>query len=166
MCKLDDTDVDKWLPKRHVPVVIPDATPGTSKNKPDLEPNNYYLRKHESKVPVKPMSSRPQRSVTQPGTYAEPTDESSQDSQIIGTVYTLNTLDTRPSPDETIEKIVGLSKPSAYRLGAQHYIEAKRRGELPVPPVQTLPGFKTKKPDVTVEEPMDVESADSEATVL
>ena len=166
MCKLDDTDVAKWLPKPKIPVVIPDATPGTSKSDTDLESNHYNLRKHEGKVQLNPVSNRLQHSVIKPGTYAEPTDESSKDSQIIGPLYTLDTLDSRPAPDSTVEKIVGLSEPSAYRLGAQSYIEAKRHGELPLPPVQTLPGFKTKKRDNAVEEPVEEESADSEATVL
>ena len=165
--KLDDTDIAKWLPKPNVPVVLPDGTAGTSKNELDLKHNNYNLRKFENKVQETPLVNRPQRSVNKPGTYAEPTDESSQDSQIIGTVYTLKSLDSRPAPDESVEKIVGLSEPSAYRLRAQHYIEAKRHGELPLPPVQTLPGFKSKKSDNKVEEePADEESADSEATVL
>ena len=41
----------------------------------------------------------------------DPTDESSQDSHVIGTIYS---LDKRPMPDEKLEKIVGLSEPSAY----------------------------------------------------
>ena len=170
--RLDMTDVAKWLPKPEVkrptvPSILPDATPGTSSdtNKTDtgLGPNHYNLRKHEKKVQPNPVSNWPQHTVVKPGTYAEPTDESSQDSQVIGTVYT---MDSRPAPDSTVEKIVGLSEPSAYRLGAQNYIEAKRRGELPLPPTQTLPGFKTKKSDEPIDEPAEEESADSEATVL
>ena len=57
------------------------------------------------------------------------------------------------------------SEPSSYRLGAQNYIEAKRRGELPLPPTQTLPGFKTKTPEQEEINPAE-ESADSEATEL
>ena len=38
--------------------------------------------------------------------YTDPTDESSQDSQMIGTIYS---LDKRPIPDKKLEKIVGLS---------------------------------------------------------
>ena len=98
---------------------------------------NYNLR--EKKIENKHLSFRPQRMTTKPPTYADPTDESSQDSQVIGTIYS---LDKRPIPDEKLEKIVGLSEPSAYRMGAQNYIAAKRRGELPAPPTQTLPGFK------------------------
>ena len=161
-------DVAKWLPKPEVkkptvPMILLDATPGTNKTDAGLEPNHYNLRHHENKVQPNSVSNRPQRTVVKPRTYAEPTDESSQDSQIIGTVYT---LDSRPPTDSTVEKIIGLSKPSAYRLGAQNYIEAKHRGELPLPPTQTLPSFKTKKCKETVDEPVGEESADSEATVL
>ena len=63
VCKLEDTDVVKWLPKPKIPVVIPDATPGTSKSDTDLELNHYNLRKHESKVQLNPVSNRPQHSV-------------------------------------------------------------------------------------------------------
>ena len=139
-----------------------DATPGTSNTVPESINSGYNLRDHERKVQPNPVSNRPQRTVGKPTTYAEPTDESSQDSQIIGTVYT---LDSRPPPDSSIEKIIGLSEPSAYRLGAQNYIDAKRRGELPLPPTQTLPGFKTQKCEEEAIEP-EAESADSEATVL
>ena len=75
------------------------------------------------------------------------------------------TLDSRPPPDSKIEKIIGLSEPSSYQLGAQNYIEAKCRGELPLPPTQTLPGFKTKTREQEENNPEE-ESADSEATEL
>ena len=111
------------------PTSLPDTTPGTSGDTSVsdaiLGPNHYNLRKPEKKVQTKPVNNRPQRIVTKPASYAEPTDESSQDSQVIGKVYT---LDSRPSLDSTVEKIIGLSEPLAYRLGAQVYIEAKRRG--------------------------------------
>ena len=85
--------------KLTVPSILPNATPGTSSdtNKTDagLGPNYFNLRKHERKVQPNPVSNRPQ-----PRTYAEPTDKSSQDSQIIGTVYT---LDSRPALDSTVE---------------------------------------------------------------
>ena len=98
-------------------------------------------------------------------TYVDPTDESSQDSQVIGTIYS---LDKRPIPDEKLEKIVGLSEPSAYRMGAQNYIAAKRRGELPAPPTQTLPGFKANphKLEQPEEPQAGEESADSEDTII
>ena len=160
--RLDAKDVTKWLPKPVVNQTLPDATPGTSNTDPESKLNCYNLRDHKRKVQPNPVRNRPQRTVGKPMTYAEPTDDSSQDSQIIGTVYT---LDSRPPPDPTTEKIIGLSEPSAYRLGAQNYIEAKRRGELPLPPTQTLPGFKTKKLEKEEDKPEE-ESADSEATVL
>ena len=73
--------------------------------------------------------------------YAEPTDESSQDSQIIGTIYP---MDNCPIPDAKLEKIVGMSEPSAYRLSTTNYIDAKKRGEIPPPPKHTL-GTKLKQ---------------------
>ena len=124
---------------------------------------NYYLR--DRNIKQNHASSRPQRTVCKLPIYTDPTDDSSQDSQVIGKIY-LN--DIRPIPDEKPEKIVGLSEPSAYRMGAQNYIAAKRRGELPVPPTQTLPGFKSKvqkskKPDET---PDGNDSTDSNATII
>ena len=115
--RLDAKDVTKWLPKPVVNQTLPDATPSTSNTDPESKLNCYNLRDHERKVQPNPVSNRPQCTVGKPMTYAEPTDESSQDSQIIGTVYT---LDSRPPPDSTTEKIIGLSEPSAYRLGAQN----------------------------------------------
>ena len=55
----------------------------------------------EKKVVNSYQSARPQRATSKPPTYADPTDESSQDSQIIGTIYS---LDKRPIPDEKLEK--------------------------------------------------------------
>ena len=69
-----------------------------------------------------PQCQRPHPDATKSVTYTEPTDESSQDSEIIGTIYP---VDNRPISDAKLEKIVGLSEPSAYRLGAQSYIDAK-----------------------------------------
>ena len=159
--RLDAKDVRMWLPKPVVNQTLPDTTPGTSNTDLDSKLNRYNLRDHERKVQPNPVRNRPQRTVGKPMTYAEP-DDSSQDSQIVGTVYT---LDSRPPPDSTIEKIIGLSEPSSYRLSAQNYIEAKRRGELPLPPTQTLPGFKTKNREKEEDKPEE-ESEDSEATVL
>ena len=67
-----------------------------------------------------------------------------------------------------LEKIVGLSEPSAYQMGAQNYIAAKHRGELPAPPTQTLPGFKANPPKLEQpEEPQaGEESMDSDATII
>ena len=95
-------------------------------------------------------------------TYTEPADESSQDSQIIGMIYP---MDNRPIPDAKLEKIVGLSEPSAYRIRAQSYIDAKKRGELPPPPKHTLPGFKTKQ-DTEPENKTSEDSTNSEATEI
>ena len=53
-------------------------------------------------------------------------------------------------------------------MGAQNYIAAKRRGELPAPPNQTLPGFKTnvQKPEPPDETQDGDESTDSNATII
>ena len=160
--RLDVKDVTIWSRKPIVNKILPGATPGTSNIDLESKLNHYNLRDHERKVQRNPVRNRPQCTVSKPMTYAEPMDDSSQDSQIIGTVYT---LDSRPPPTSTTEKIIGLSEPSTYRLVAQNYIQAKRRGELPLPPTQTLPGFKTKKSEKDEDKPEE-ESTDSEATVL
>ena len=53
-----------------------------------------------------PYSEHPHREATKSVTYTEPTEDSSQDSQVIGTIYS---MDNRPTPDAKLEKIVGLS---------------------------------------------------------
>ena len=152
--RLSYTDVSKWQKQK-----LQDATDTDL----SIVNQNYYLR--DRNIKQNHASSRPQRTVCKLPTYTDPTDDSSQDSQVIGKIY-LN--DIRPIPDEKLEKIVGLSEPSAYRMGAQNYIAAKRRGELPAPPTQTLPGFKSKvqkskKPDET---PDGNDSTDSNATII
>ena len=69
------------------------------------------------------------------------TDESSQDSRIPTEVPD----DEDDSPP--LVKITGLSEPSPYRLAAQKFIEAQRKGLAPPPPNQSLPGLKVKSPD-------------------
>ena len=160
--RLDAKDITMWSSKPISNQTLPDATSGIRNTYPKSKINHYNLRDHKRKVQPTPVRKRPERTVGKPLTYAEPTDDSSQDSQIIGTVYA---LDSRPPPDSKVEKIIGLSEPSPYRLGAQNYIEAKRRGELPLPPTQTLRGFKTKTPEQEEINPEE-ESADSEATEL
>ena len=152
--RITATDVAKWQKKK-----LPDETESVSTRNAN---GKYNLR--EKKVNLN-QGARPTRATSKPPTYTEPTDESSQDSQIIGTIYS---LDRRPIPDEKLEKIVGLSEPPAYRMGAQSYTEAKRRGELPAPPKQTLPGFKANLPKMEQPEGPDVanESTDSDATII
>ena len=152
--RLSHTDVSKWQKQ-----TLPDATDTDL----SIMNQNYYLR-DQNRI-QNHANSRPQRTVCKLPNYTDPTDESSQDSQVIGKIY-MN--DIRPIPDEKLEKIVGLSEPSAYRMGAQKYIAAKRRGELPAPPTQTLPGFKSKvqkskEPDET---PDGNDSTDSNATII
>ena len=56
-----------------------------------------------------------------------------------------------------------MSEPSGYRLSAQNYIEAKKRGDIPPPPKRTLPGYKAESETEPENKTME-ESADSEAT--
>ena len=88
--------------------------------------------------------------------------------KVVRTHNTIYSLDKRPTPDKQLETIVCLSEPSAYRMGAQKYIAAKRRGELPAPPTQTLPSFKANPPKLEQpEEPHAAEeSTDSDATII
>ena len=152
--RISQIEVSKWQKPK-----LPDETNSGTRN----VNGNYNLR--EKKVENKHQSSRPQCMTTKPPTYADPTDESSQDSQVIGTLYSLY---KRPIPDEKLEKIVGLSEPSAYRMGAQNYIAAKCRGELPAPPTQTLPGFKANphKLEQPEEPQAGEESMDSGDTII
>ena len=98
--RISKIEVSKWQKPK-----LPDET----NNGTHSANGNYNLR--EKRVENKHQRSRPQRMNTKPPTYVDPTDESSQDSQVIGTIYS---LDKRPIPDEKLEKIVGLSEPSAY----------------------------------------------------
>ena len=152
--RISQSDISKWQKRK-----LPDETSTVAKpvNK------NYNLR--DQQIEQDHPSSRPQHTVSKPPIYTEPTDDSSQDSQVIGMIYT---MDKRLIPDEKLEKIVGLSELSAYRMGAQNYIAAKRRGELPAPPAQTLPGFKANAPkSESPDEPLDGnKSTDSNATII
>ena len=109
--RLSHSDVSKWQKQK-----LPEAT-NTDLRKMN---RNYYLR--DRNLEQNHASSRPQRTMSKLPVYTDPTDDSSQDSQVIGTIYS---TDNRPIPDEKLEKIVGLSEPSAYRMGAQNYIAAK-----------------------------------------
>ena len=152
--RISQSDISKWQKQK-----LPDEMNIVAKpvNK------NYKLR--DQQVEQDHVSSRPQRTVSKLPIYTEPTDDSSQDSQVIGMIYT---MDKRPIPDEKLENIVGLSEPSTYGMGAQNYIAAKHRGELPAPPTQTLPGFKANAPkSEPPDEPLDGnESTDSNATII
>ena len=159
--RLDQQDINMWQLQR-APMTIPDATKNSMPTD-DGKISKYNLRLRKPIVANnRPHSEQPHREAAKSVNYTEPTDESSQDSQVIGTIYP---VDNRPIPDDKLEKIVGLSEPSAYRLGAQSYIDAKKRGELPPPPKQTLPGFKAK-PDTEPENKTSEDSTDSEATEI
>ena len=157
--RLDQQDIKMWQTQK-ASLTLPDATE-TSESKNNGKKSKYDLR---LKVAANKSShcQRPHRDATKYVTYTEPTDESSQDSEIIGTIYP---MDNKPIPDAKLEKIVGLSEPSAYRLGAQSYIDAKKRGELPPPPKQMLPGFKAKSGNEP-EDKTSEGSTDSEATEI
>ena len=165
LMRLAHQDIAKWQVQK-TPVTLPDATPNTQDKVNIAVPVNVEVPKYNlctrdpDTVSSKPQSVQPQREASKSVTYAEPTDESSHDSQIIGTIYP---VDNRPIPDAKLKKIVGLSEPSAYRLEAQSYIDAKKRGELPPPPKCTLPGYRAKpgsEPDNKISE----ETTNSEAT--
>ena len=128
--RLDQQDIKMWQTQK-ASLTLPDATEN-SESKNNGKKSKYDLRLKEPVAANKSLHcQRPHRDATKYVTYTEPTDESSQDSDIIGTIYP---MDNKPIPDAKLEKIIGLSEPSAYRLGAQSYIDAKKRGELPPPP--------------------------------
>ena len=127
---LDQQDIKMWQIHK-APMKIPDAPESSVPTDKGKIPKYNLRLKKPTVVKNRPHSERPHRKATESVTYTDPTDKSSQDSQIIGTIYP---VDNRPIPDEKLEKIVGLSEPSAYQLGAQSYIEAKKRGELLPPP--------------------------------
>ena len=159
--RLDQQDIKMWQTQK-ASLTLPDATEN-SESKNNGKKSKYDLRLKEPVAANKSSHcQRPHRDATKYVTYTEPTDESSQDSEIIGTIYP---MDNKPIPDAKLEKIVGLSEPSAYRLGAQSYIDAKKRGELPPPPKQTLPGFKAKSGNEP-EDKTSEGSTDSEATEI
>ena len=158
---LDLQDINMWQMQKAT-LTLPDTTENiVSTNIEKSSKYNLRLREPVAFIKGSPCE-RPHRESTKFVNYTEPTDESSQDSQIIGIIYP---VDNRPIPDAQLEKIMGLSEPSAYRLGAQSYIDAKKRGELPPPPKQTLPGYKAK-PDTEPENRTSEDSTDSEATII
>ena len=73
--RISQIEVSKWQKPK-----LPDETNSGTRN----ANGNYNLR--EKKVENKHLSSRPQCMMTKPPTYVDPTDESSQDSQVIGTI--------------------------------------------------------------------------------
>ena len=120
--RLDQQDIKMWQVKK-APVALPDTT-NNSVATDNGKSSKYNLCTRDPDQPNnKPQSARPHREATRSVNYTEPADESSQESQIIGTIYSM--VNKLP-PDNKLEKIVGLSEPSAYRLGAQSYIDAKK----------------------------------------
>ena len=81
---LEQCDIIK-LQMQKIPVTLPDRTENVPSTK-DVTDQKYNLCKREWTA-SRSHSDRPQREASKSVTYAEPTDESSQDSQIIGTIY-------------------------------------------------------------------------------
>ena len=154
----DETDVADVAniqgPPGTVPVILGTATISTP---PVLPPgprmvSGYGLRNRPKPIPSgKAGPSRASKSkVCFDGLFS--TDESSQDSKLL--------VDADDEQDEMAKlvKITGLSEPSPYRIAAQRFIAAQKRGLLPPPPNQSLPGVKVKSSSSS--------SDDSDATVI
>ena len=158
---MDQQDIKMWQTQK-ASVTLPDATEN-SESTNNGKKSKYDLRLREPVAANKSSHcQRPHRDATKYVTYTEPTDESSQDSEIIGTIYP---MDNKPIPDAKLEKIVGLSEPSAYRLRAQSYIDAKKRGELPPPQNKRCLASKPN-PGNEPEDKTSEGSTDSEATEI
>ena len=71
------SDVSKWQKQK-----LPDETNTVT----SIVNKNYNLR--DRQIEHNHSSSRPQCKVSKPPVYTDPTDNSSQDSQVIGTIYT------------------------------------------------------------------------------
>ena len=101
--RLDQQDINMWQMQK-APVTLPDATEkienSVSTNNGKISKYNLRLREPVA-VNKRPQCELPHREATKSVTYTEPTDESSQDSQIIGTIYP---VDNRPIPDAKLEK--------------------------------------------------------------
>ena len=78
--RLDARDITMWLPKPIANQTLPDATLGTSNTYPESKNKSLQFRDHERKVQPTPVRNRPERTVSKLVTYAEQTDDSSQDS--------------------------------------------------------------------------------------
>ena len=82
--RLDQYDISKWQVQK-TPVALPEATKNsTVTGNGTTSKYNLHTRDLDPAT-NRPQSERPHREATKSVTYAEPTDESSQDSQIIGT---------------------------------------------------------------------------------
>ena len=153
--KLTDADVNLWKPKaKSAPSVpLPDETEDTDTFEDPVPDDKgaptpsvrivagYGLRNRPKPVKInrRGMSRASKDKVSFAGVFS--TDESSQDSRM--------PTDVPDDEDDStpLVKITGLSEPSPYRLAAQKFIEAQRKGLAPPPPNQSLPGLKVKSPD-------------------
>ena len=149
-------DVDIPGPPNTVPVILSTAITSS----PPVNPpgprmvSGYGLRNRPKPVPLgKAGPSRISKSkVSFDGLFSS--EESSQDSKLL--------VNADDDQDETTKliKITGLSEPSPYRIAAQRFIAAQKRGLLPPPPNQSLPGIKVKSSSSSSEE------GDSDSTVI
>ena len=167
--KLTDADVNLWKSKpKLVPTVpLPDETDEIDKpndsepdNKPDDTPRARIVAGYGLRNRPKPLSTNRtgmaracKNKVTFAGVFS--TDESSQDSRI---------PDDEGDPSPFV-KITGLSEPSPYRLAAQKFIDAQRKGLTPPPPNQSLPGLKVKSPEQSEADPDDASNESNASTI-
>ena len=84
---LDQSDIKKWQVQK-VPETLLDRTEIVP-NTDDTTDTKYNLRKRAVMI-NRPLSDQPQRQASKSVTYTEQTDESSQDSQVIGTIYPMD----------------------------------------------------------------------------
>ena len=171
--KLTDADVNLWKskPKSTPPVPLPEETAeAVTLNDPEPDDKGvatpsvrivagYGLRNRPKPISVNrtgmPRASK--NKVSFAGVFS--TDESSQDSRIPTEVP-----DDEDDPPPFV-KITGLSEPSPYRLAAQKFIDAQRKGMAPPPPNQSLPGLKVKSPEQS-EADHDDDSSESSASTI
>ena len=85
--RLEECDIAKWQMQK-IPVTLLDRTENVPSTKDDTDPK-YNLCKREQTA-SRPNRDQPQKEASKSVTYAERTDKSSQDSQIIGTIYPMD----------------------------------------------------------------------------
>ena len=178
--KLTDADVNLWKPKPKStsPVPLPDDTDDIATTEDPLcakmsndqvipTPSARIVAGYSLRNRPKPivshrigMSRASKDKVSFAGVFS--TDESSQDSRIVCKDVPEDEDDSPP-----LVKITGLSEPSPYRLAAQKFIDAQRKGLAPPPPNHSLPGLKVKSPDQSeVSQDDDSSDSSSDSTVI
>ena len=158
--RLSDKDITLWEPKNKKRELLEetDMTDDVDILGP-IPPgprmvSGYGLRNRPKPVPLgKARPSRISKSkVSFDGLFSS--EESSQDSKLL--------VSADDNQDETVKliKITRLSEPSPYRIAAQRFIAAQKRGLLPPPPNQSLPGIKVKSSSSSSED------SNSDSTVI